>query len=583
MSFWDGTRWVSEHAPSSPGNRRRWRDWAATVTMILVIAAFAMPFAITVAGSPTMSMTPSRGTVGTAVTVVGQRFPAKSQVQLFWDGSSKGLPAASVNRRGSFAAKFVVPSGRSGQHTLAAAQIRTTSSSSSSSFATFSRTSERQAVFASAIFVVTDPSSNAAAAPAAPATALPSQVATTPATEAPPVTAANPTPDVTPDPTAVATPVPTPVQPGPPAAIPTADPTKAPPAAPTPTAAPKPTPEPTPEHDSTGMYGPAIGMDGIGNTQVGGPNGSPSRLVGYRFRATTSSDLKTIQFATMSGPGYSGGTFGKLSITVQTDNGSGYPSGTVLASATFQPQDLCCTWPTVSFGDPASLSKGKIYFIVFKNTDPNPATNFPSLNNLYVGTETVPRQPRFADSDWAEVLKDSSSWWTRPDYTPTLGLYYSNGVAAGVGYAYIGTTGTISGSSQVRETFTVSGSDRYISTVGIRLKSVSGSSGLVVRLETSGGTVLDTVTIPASAVKSGRWAKADFGTTHKLDAGTTYNLQLSTAGSSRYTLMSMYQGSSYGAWKTSTYFADGRAQTNTGGSWSNWGGRTDQDIQFYLH
>jgi hypothetical protein len=324
-------------------------------------------------------------------------------------------------------------------------------------------------------------------------------------------------------------------------------------------------------------------MDGIGNTEVGGPDGSPTRQVGYRFRASTSAPLASIQFASKgTGSGYVGGDLGSMSVTVQSDSG-GYPSGTILASASFVPQNVE-NWPVLNFSSPASLTAGKIYHIVFKSTDSNPAANFSSVNNLYQGTADVPRDPLFPDSDWGLEIKESSgsSWWTRPDYTPILGLYYSGGEVDGVGYAYIGSDATVSGSSMARETFTVSGGDKTFSTVGIRVRSMSGSDPLTVRLETSGGTAIDTVTIPASALKSGQWATATFHSSITLDSGSSYNLQFSTASSSRVALESIYNGTSYGNFKPQTYFSDGRAQTGSGGSWSNWSGRSDLDMEFYL-
>jgi hypothetical protein len=420
-------------------------------------------------------------------------------------------------------------------------------------------------------FVVSQPTDGAAPTPTKTPTPTPTPTSTatpspTPTSTPEPGNSAGPTPE----PSTWATPVPTPT------------PSFAPTPAPTPTPDPTQTPTPT-LSPSTGIYGPAIGMDGIGNTQVGGPDGSPTRQVGYRFRATTSSTLKSIQFASKgTGSGYVGGTLGSMSITVQTDSG-GYPSGTVLASVGFVPQGVE-DWPVINFSTPASLTAGQLYHIVFKSTDSNPAVNFSSVNNLYQGTADEPRQPEFSDTDWGLEVREtpSSSWWTRPDYTPSLGLYYANGVAAGVGYAYIGSSATISGSSEVRETFTISGADRTISSVGIRLNSVSGSDPLTVRLQSSSGATIATATMSAGSLDAGEWSTASFGGSQTLNSGSTYELQFSTASSSRYSLESIYQGSSYGGWNPATYFSDGRAQTVSGGIWANWGGRSDEDIQFYL-
>ncbi|HEX5824805.1 MAG TPA: right-handed parallel beta-helix repeat-containing protein [Candidatus Limnocylindrales bacterium] len=52
--FWNGTRWVAESSATrdpqgSPPRRRGARDWLATITMLLVIAALAIPFTMTLA------------------------------------------------------------------------------------------------------------------------------------------------------------------------------------------------------------------------------------------------------------------------------------------------------------------------------------------------------------------------------------------------------------------------------------------------------------------------------------------------------------------------------------------------------
>ena len=52
--FWDGTRWVDETTPpptSTPSRSQRLRDWAATITMVLVLAAIVLPFSSTSAAT----------------------------------------------------------------------------------------------------------------------------------------------------------------------------------------------------------------------------------------------------------------------------------------------------------------------------------------------------------------------------------------------------------------------------------------------------------------------------------------------------------------------------------------------------
>ena len=137
----------------------------------------------------------------------------------------------------------------------------------------------------------------------------------------------------------------------------------------------------------TGVYGPGIRMDGLNNTQVGGPNNVSTS---YRFRATTSSALNSVRVYVI-GPtyaGYGAGTGGTWQVTVQTDDGTGThaPSGTVLATTTFQPGDV---FPVIFWSSPATLASGRLYHVVFKNVDPNSTANFASVNGVFMYQPTV--------------------------------------------------------------------------------------------------------------------------------------------------------------------------------------------------
>src|SRR5204863_1083273 len=91
---------------------------------------------------------------------------------------------------------------------------------------------------------------------------------------------------------------------------------------PTPSPSPSPSPSPTPSPGpippaASGLYGSAVTMDGLGNTQIGGPNGSPGRLVAQRFRASTSAALLGVRITLPNiAVGYWGGTGGTLNVSV---------------------------------------------------------------------------------------------------------------------------------------------------------------------------------------------------------------------------------------------------------------------------
>jgi hypothetical protein len=185
-----------------------WRDWAATVVMILVPIAFATTSATLLAAtSPTIAASPSSGAAGTSVTVTGLNFTNKTRIQLTWDGSTAGLPSTTTTGRGAFRIKIRVPSGAVGSHVLA---VQPAASSLAATTA-----------IASTVFKVT-------------AATVPSPT---------PVPTPVPTPAATPRPTPAATPTPTPTPTPSRSPVPTPAPTATP--APIPTPTPKPTPTPT--------------------------------------------------------------------------------------------------------------------------------------------------------------------------------------------------------------------------------------------------------------------------------------------------------------------------------------------------
>jgi hypothetical protein len=350
-----------------------------------------------------------------------------------------------------------------------------------------------------------------------------------------------------------------------------------------------PTPAPTPPVLVGALYGVGLNVDTLANAQVGGTGGSTS----FRFRASTSSALRSIRIYMIGlrHPGYSGGTGGRIQISVQPD-GDGSPSGDTLASTTIAPSDDAGL--VVSFPSPASLTAGQLYHIVFRNVDAAPTVNFVSVDSLYVyGSTLTPRQPMYSDTDWAQLVNynDGRGWQISPRFTPILNLTYANGEVAGVGYmeVWVYDYQVISGTKTVRETFTVSGASRQVSSVAVRLRRTSGSSPLTLRLETSSGALVAQTSVPATSIAASApggdnggavWAVGTFPKV-TLTAGQGYNLVLSTASNTEYTVFVIRKGPTYG-YSPRTYFNDGYAQYNTDSGWSGFKGDTQGDLQFYL-
>ncbi len=349
--------------------------------------------------------------------------------------------------------------------------------------------------------------------------------------------------------------------------------------------------------DSLGCYGPGLGSDSLANTVVGGPFGN---IVSYRFRAEHTGLLQQIHvYLVPNHTGYSAGTGGSLKVTLNTDDGTAAhnPSNIVLASYLLT-NPLAATpsinFPIFVFSAPPSLVEGQLYHIVFTNVDPNPTENYISVDAMYYAYPTTPSQPTISDLDFAELLKGPGGTWVpRKGYTPILQLDYEDGYKELNGYmeVWVGAPQNISGSAKVRQTMTVSGDSKSVSSVSIRAARVSGSDPLIVTLLNGNGTVIEQGEIPATSFPltspaSYTWSTYKFSSAHALALGQSYFLQFSAPSSSVYEAFPIRKGMAYGFANT-TYFPDGYAQFNSSGSWvgwTQWGvtNRTDGDLQFYF-
>ena len=144
----------------------------------------------------------------------------------------------------------------------------------------------------------------------------------------------------------------------------------------------------------------------------------------------------------------------------------------------------------------------------------------------------------------------------------------------------------------VRERFTVAGSDRVATGVGVRLQRIQGTGSLVLRLEDSNGALLAKTNVAASAVPTGpssglgeasEWVTGSFPAPVSLKAGSSYRLRLSTDANTEFATWVIREGTSYG-YHGDTYFDDGLAEkSSNGSSWSSLGRVSNQnDLQFYL-
>ncbi len=358
-------------------------------------------------------------------------------------------------------------------------------------------------------------------------------------------------------------------------------------------------PPPPPPVTGPSLYGSAINADDLNNSVVGGPEG---RAVSYRFEATTTADLNAIRIYLVTGSGYSGGTNGTMEITVQTDDGTSAhsPSGTVLARTTYTPGGVVANdgLPQITFASPAHLTSGRLYHIVFRDVDVSPTANYISVDGLFTFGDPSPWQPKFTNVNWANLIYFQGQWSDNRGagkgvITPIMALYYSNGVTAGQGYmeVWVSLPKTISGTTMVREQFTVSGASRTVTVASVRIHRVSGSAALTIRLETSSGSLVAQGTVSGDSISAGShpvWATVSFGSSVTLASGASYHLVLSAPSGTTYNAFAIREGARWG-FPANTYFADGIAQYTIGSGWLGFdqpGGRTNLtmgDLQFALN
>ncbi len=92
--FWDGSRWVDGRlaAPATPTHHRHRRlgDWLATIPIMLLVPALAIPMLTVSASSGTLAVS-GVAVPGGQIAVAGQNLPKRDWVQLRWDGSTDGM------------------------------------------------------------------------------------------------------------------------------------------------------------------------------------------------------------------------------------------------------------------------------------------------------------------------------------------------------------------------------------------------------------------------------------------------------------------------------------------------------------
>ncbi len=350
------------------------------------------------------------------------------------------------------------------------------------------------------------------------------------------------------------------------------------------------------------LYGSGMNIDSRGNIRV-----TPDATqIAYRFIASQTSTVSTFRFVQRGGSGYSLGTGGTYVLDFCDDDGTGKPGTVITSTGTFTPGNPAGEWErtdAVTFPSPPSTVSGHTYHVKGRNTHATPGSNYISFNEAYrFGTALNPRQKAFTNDN--AILRLSGSTWTvDANHTPVYELAYANGQYDGNGYMgiIIGSHGNITGATtMVRERFTVTGGARTVTELWFRVGRQSGTDKVLLRLEDSGGTLIEeglmvetAASFPLAspgATYSGDWAHYVLGTARVLANGSTYSLRVSCAGTSTWWAMPIAGGSFPTGGSPSEYdwasrrFTDGSGQktTNSGGTWSALYGFLPENTQSFM-
>ena len=279
--------------------------------------------------------------------------------------------------------------------------------------------------------------------------------------------------------------------------------------------------------------------------------------------------------------GYYAGNGGQVQIDVQADDGtsSHRPSGTTLASVLIT-DPMSSAFRKVTFNHSVSVQAGQLYHFVFTNPYSDPINNYVSIDDIYNEARVPNMQPTVSDTDLAVLYKDGSSpLAVNYGHTPIFDAYITGAdgtnYTEGVGYidarSSSGLT-QIGSTTPIREQFTVTGGNRNLSKVSLRVKRVGSPSNLVLKLSGGAGGST-TVTIPASSIPTASygWVSTAFSSPYTLTSGSTYTLttSVSTSSASNYYLaFPVQKGTAYG-FQAPTQFLDGGAQVYSGSTWTN--------------
>lgn len=221
-----------------------------------------------------------------------------------------------------------------------------------------------------------------------------------------------------------------------------------------------------------------------------------------RFRKKGTGSITGFAWQQRFGSRYSAGDGGLYRYSLQVCKADGTPSGVLLAMGTTKfniSRQADAYFEPWLFTTPSPvIQDGELCCAVLENIHANPASNYISLNALFMWGDKVgsQRQPAFSDLDLA-LLSNTGSGWGVSNETPNFDILPSH---EGFGYTQCNQEmwKPIGGSAMVREILVAPA--RTIRTLQVRVRRVSGTGALTLIYETQAGILVASGSVPYTAI-----------------------------------------------------------------------------------
>lgn len=375
---------------------------------------------------------------------------------------------------------------------------------------------------------------------------------------------------------------------------------------------------------SSSFYGSGLAAHSLSNATIGTSSNAVNSI---RFRADASGVLRNVQLYWIfkTKPGYHSGDGGIIRITLRPDDGTAAhnPTSEVLSTLVFTPNlplvnlesRLNIRMLPMTFPNPASVTRGKLYHIHLENIAPDPVNNWISINSMYNWTrQAAIAQPVQDTTDLSIIRRTGTGAWAPiKGYVPIYGVYIDTNNDGTVdfeqGQSYMefwasSSSGLkVNGTSRVRQSFSPT-TRILLKQLHISMGKYAGNDPVTVQIKTSNGTVLASGSINSgslplvtqtSSCPQGindychQWTFTPLSPQPTLQAGQTYYIEFSTTTGSEYQLHMIRDGSIQFDFPMTGSLSTGNAQfsANNGSTWSGvtfWStsNRLDGDLSFYF-